>query len=146
MNIFNMKNLRKGSAPSGVEPIADLDALIQAPIPFKCLGRIHYLKPVSTQVFFEVTNALARMSTMKDQAGDLGEDQLLDLYFGLFSAVCDSISRADLKRMSQAQCAALLQLVIDTITGKVHADIEEKKKTGSHQEIVRLKEDTQPQS
>lgn len=145
MRIFDFKS-RKASAPSGAEPIADLDALIQSPIPFKCLGRIHYLKPVSTQVFFEVTNALARMSTMKDAAGTLGEERLLDLYFGLFSAVCDTLSRNDLKRMSQAQCAALLQLVIDTITGKVHADIEEKKKTGIGQGIVRLMEDTQPQS
>jgi hypothetical protein len=145
MKIFDFKS-RKASAPSGAEPIADLDALIQSPIPFKCLGRIHYLKPVSTKVFFEVTNALARMSTMKEQAGELGHKELLDLYFGLFSAVCDTISRQDLERMSQAQCAALLQLVIDTITGKVHADIEQKKKTGMGPGIVRLKEDTQQPS
>lgn len=108
--------------------ISDLDALVEKPIAFRLFGKNHVIKPITTEDFFKVTNALNSLDEMK-RTGTYTEGDLIDSYAELFCSVCDTITKEDIRtKMAQPQIVALLALIIDAITGKAHQDIEKKKR------------------
>ena len=115
------------------EIITDLDALISKPIAFLYQGKKHLIKPITTEVFFKITNALARMSSMKDKK-DLTEKELVQMYVDCFSSVCETIGAKEVEGMTNAQCGALLQAILDCVNGRAHIE-DEKKKTIDHPPI-----------
>lgn len=113
-----------------VEPVTDLDQILAEPVPFRFKGRIHYLKPVALDEFLKFTNAQMKMVEFlkSEDSGPQTAEDLAKKYHAVISSVCDTIKVKDILSMSQAQVAALFQLVVDRIAGQVDLGDGEKKK------------------
>jgi len=111
-----------------VAPVADLDAIIADPIPFRFKGKIHYIKPIELGEFMKFANAQVELSKSSEVDSLLTAEMLAKRYHKVVSSVCDSISLDDIMEMSQAQIAALYQLVVDAITGQVETGDVKKKR------------------
>lgn len=123
--IFNLKPTRQDNIPV----VSDLDAMISSAVPFRFMGKVHYIKPISVLEFYQYTQALGKLVELKDAEKVTGEE-LVDHYFNLFKTVCDSITHHDIERMTTSQASALFALTLDCVTGKAQAvQDEEKKKT-----------------
>ena len=125
MSLFNLKPVR-----ADIPVVSDLDAMIADSVPFRFAGKIHHIKPISVLEFYQYTQALGKLMELKDSAKVTGED-LVDAYFNLFRSVCDTITHADIEKMTTAQAGALFALTIECVTGKAQGDESElvKKKT-----------------
>ena len=127
MKLINFKPSRS-KVLEDVDLVSDLDALIEKPITFRVLGKIHKIKPISTKEFFRVLNSLDRLNRLNRLDGKFTDKDLLDAYVELVGSVCETIGKSEILQMSQAQVIALVQLIIDSISGKTHAEFEKKKK------------------
>lgn len=107
--------------------VSDLDKMIAEPLAFKLHGRVHKIEPISVKEFYAYSNALARLNVLRDSKSIEKED-LVDAYFELYKSVISTIKLQDVEDMTQAQAAALFQLIIDVVTGRAYAPDEEKKK------------------
>lgn len=108
-----------------VEVVADLDALVNDEVAFKFNGKTYKIKPLETGEAFIVWQNLSKLE--KFEVGDLVEfKEVIDFYADLFHSVCPEITRSDVEIMSQPQCAALLQLILDTVTGRVFTESKKK--------------------
>lgn len=107
-------------------PVADLDAIVAVPVPFRFKGKIHELKPFSLAEFFKFMNAKVSLENVLTGAAPPTPRDLAKQYHGVVSAVCDTITVEDILSMEQVQIAALYQLIIDMVTGQV--DLGEGKK------------------
>ena len=133
LGFFKRKLMPARSAKS-YDTIADLDAMIVEPVSFKLHGKIHVIKPLTTEQFFILSANLNEIYKLKEQSNFTAE-QLIDKYYELMSTACKTITRKDIEDMEQYQVSALFELVVETITGKIFA---EKKK------IVPLTENKPP--
>ena len=124
MSILKLRPSRAQSKPTDV--IADLDALISNDVGFIFQGKTHRIKAITTENFFNVTNAIAKLDSMRN--GKYTKADLLGTYAGIFSSVCDTIGPSDIENMTQAQVGALFQLILDCVTGKSQVTDLEKKK------------------
>ena len=123
------------------ELVADFDAMTTDPVAFKLNGKIHEIKPISTGEFFAYANAYAKLMAMLDEKKlTINPGELIERYFELFYSVCPSITIEDIKNSNNAQVAGLYQLIIDTVTGRTHAD---QKKT--HQRMMAMAEASKDQ-
>lgn len=111
-----------------VEPVCDLDAILAEPVAFRWNGTIHYLKPMQLDEFLKYSNAQSKLMAEVSSETKLDPNTLIQRYHAVISSVCDTISVEDIKSMSQAQVAALYQLVIDLVTGQVVVPGDSKKK------------------
>lgn len=103
--------------------VADLDAMASEPFAFRLHGKNHVVKPIQLEEFLKYTNAYAQLwNKLDDKVKKITDEQLLDMYVDLFTSVCDTIKKDDVKKMSQAQIGALFQLISDAVTGKAHVD------------------------
>jgi len=129
--LINFKSVRgKVESENDSTLISDLDALIQEPITFRLFGKLHRIKPITTAEFFKVTNALNRIGELQGK-DKIGNEELTDLYLGIFQAVCDTIGKPEILQMTHSQILALFDLVMKTITGRIHAEVEDLKKKRS---------------
>lgn len=108
-----------------IEIVRDLDAIVANPVYFRLHGKNREIKPITTESYLVYVNNLSLLYSMKDKDG-LTTDELLTSYFNLVKSVCDDIEIDDIKKMSQQQIGALFQLILDTINGSAHADVEKK--------------------
>lgn len=115
--IFNMKQPRQDNIPV----VSDLDAMIASSVPFRFMGKVHYIKPISVLEFYQYTQALGKLMELKDNEKVSGEE-LVDHYFNLFKTVCDTITHSDIEKMTTSQASALFALTLDCVTGKAHGD------------------------
>lgn len=121
-------------ATQNIGPVADLDAIISEPVPFRFKGRIHYLKPMQLDEFLKFSNAQSTLiaalnaTAEDDKEKRLSGKRLAGMYHAIVASVCDTITLDDILSMEQAQVAALYQLVIDLVTGQVDPTGEGKKK------------------
>jgi hypothetical protein len=107
-------------------PVADLDAIVAEPVPFRSKGKVHYLKPFSLAEFLKFVNAKGNLE--KAMTGSaLTPEHLAHAYHAVIAAVCDTITVDDILSMEQVQVAALYQLVIDMVTGQVDSGDGKKK-------------------
>lgn len=120
---FNRKLMPARSSHS--EQIADLDAMIVEAVSFKLHGKIHTIKPLTTEQFLLLSSNLNKVYALRDK-GEVTADNLIDAYYELMHTASPTIKRKDIAEMSQYQVSALFELVVETITGKLFA---EKKKT-----------------
>lgn len=105
------------------ELVADFDAMSTDPVAFKLNGKIHEIKPITTGEFFAYANAFAKLMAMLDEKKiTIQPSELIERYYELFKSVCDTITIDDIRNSNNAQVAGLYQLVVDTVTGKTHAD------------------------
>lgn len=130
MSLFQLRPARTNvTSPSdglGPQVVADIDAIEVRPVAFKWKGKLHTIKPVSTKEYLKVTEVFGKMDAL-GKTSNYTVEQLVDVYAELIMTLCNTIKREDILEMSQAQVGALLQLVIDHVTGRVAQD--EKKKT-----------------
>lgn len=114
------------SAHEEPEIIADMDALISEPSYFKLHDKVHKISPMLVGEFFRVSEALAGIHKL-DEVDKITLSECIDKYYNIIHAVCPTITKMDIQNASQAQIAAVLQHVIEHITGVAHTS--EKKKT-----------------
>lgn len=111
------------------DPIADLDAIVCDPVPFRFNGKIHVLKPIELGDFLRFTNAQSvLMRAASNDEAPITPKELAQKFHSVFSSVCETITIDDVMRMSQVQVAALYQLVIDMVTGQVETGDGKKKR------------------
>lgn len=111
-----------------IGPVADLDAIVADPIPFRFKGKIHVLKPIALDDFLKFTNAQAELLRAANDEVKLSAKELATKYHRLFASVCETISLDDVLGMEQVQIAALYQLIIDMTTGQVDMGDGKKKR------------------
>jgi len=122
---------RSGHIGEDVRIITDLDRMVAGPVAFRWKGRIHYLRPMSTELFLKVLNEISKLSQLYNKTGTddrkASEEEMLRVYSGIFSAVCDTISYSDIKKMNYAQISALYREIMVLVTGKDFTEATEKK-------------------
>lgn len=125
---MSLSFIKKKHTDIVVEVVSDLDRLISKPVGFRLLGRVHAIKPMSTEQFLVVSNELGKIDSLIRRARESGvsSDYAVDRYFKLFSACIDTITKEDLNKMTYPQIAALFQLILNCVNGK--AQVEEEKK------------------
>jgi hypothetical protein len=105
--------------------IADLDALVNEPVYFKVLGKVHKIEPISSETFLRFTNGYHKIMGLNDRK-DLTPDDVIDAYYQIFNSVCKTITRKDVENMKQVQIGGVFQVIVDAVTGKIFSP--EKKK------------------
>jgi len=131
MKLWNKFKPVRDKHVGDVEVVADLDALISDDIAFRFGGKTYKIKPLEAGEAFIVWQNLSKLEGLTKR-DEVTFTEVLDFYTDLFSSVCPEIKRSDVEQMSQPQCAALLQLILDTVTGRVFS--ESKKKVGMMRE------------
>lgn len=127
MSLFKFKPTRDEHQNQDV--ILDLDKLISEPQSFRWDGRVHLIKPITTETFFRVTDKIAKLDQLHDPS-KMTEESFIQAYADVFSAVCDTITKKDVSQMTTPQRGALLQYILDCVRGRTQADqSQEKKKT-----------------
>lgn len=108
-----------------IHVVVDLDRMIAKPVGVEFKGKIHFIKPMSQEVFMSTVNGMARLDMMRKRS-DLTKDELINAYTDVFSKCCDTIHKKQVLEMTDAQIGAFFQHVIDCITGRAHADDQKK--------------------
>lgn len=113
-----------------VEVYANLDKLIAEPLKFELFGKVRRLKPVTTEEFYKLVNALVTFNDLTAQT-DTTPDQVIDKISDVFCSICDDITREDVSKMNRIQIGALYSLIMEHAYGKSHKLTPEdlKKKT-----------------
>lgn len=126
MGIFSLKPTRSETKETA-HVVADIDAIDVRPALFRWQGKAHKLRPVTTREYLKVTETFAKMDAL-GKAGNYTADDLVTVYAELIGSICDTIKREDVLKMTQAQVAAVLQLIIDHVTGRIPTETEKKNK------------------
>lgn len=122
MGLFSVKPTR--NEHQEVNLIADLDALVADPTAFRFKGRTHVIKPITTKEFYKyLTASLRVVNVLKDPKAT--KDEVIESAHAVIASVCDSITAVDVENMTHPQITALLNLVIETVSGK--SQVEKKK-------------------
>jgi hypothetical protein len=124
-NPFRHHMSRFFRSPGDIKTIADFDKICAKPIPFKWMGKIHYLEPIDLENFVETAEVMSQVFMKMEQAKTglkFPTNDLLDMYALSIGSVCKSISRSDLATAPIAKTRALLQLCYDHITGRITYD------------------------
>lgn len=110
------------------KPFVDLDALVSESVKFKFKGETHEIKPITVEAFMRFNNAWFDLQYMIE-TGDIDETSSMDVSVNLIKSVCDSLPEDRIrKEMAVAQIGALVQLIIETITGRDTDEEDIKKK------------------
>ena len=128
--LFSLRPNRDNNKAAQAHVVADIDAIDVKPVAFKWADKIHVLRPITTKEYLKVTETFAKMERLSKEGGYTC-DELVDVYAELLASLCDTITRADIMRMTQAQVGAVLQLIIDHVTGRV----EKKKMTAPQPQV-----------
>lgn len=116
MGLLNLKPARSKAMPSG-DPVVDLDALIAEPVTFRFEGKTHVVQPIDTRTYLAVTNELIKIQgLLKSEKAE--KKEVIESYAAIFSAVCETISIKDVERMTLAQTGALLQMIMECVSGR----------------------------
>jgi len=118
-----LKTLRpaRQEASADTRIVVDLDRLAAEPIGFRFKGRVHTIKPITTERFLVAMNEWAELMALEKQT-KLDQQKVIDRFVNIFAAVCDTITRQDVLDMTLAQRGALLQQVFEIITGKAFSE------------------------
>ncbi len=131
MGVFKLRPARPE-----VKVIADIDEIISQPIGFRFNGRIYTIQPISTRVFVHVAQELQSFTQLlkKKETEEITEDEIYNSYYRWVKSVCPEISQADIRKMTVAQLNALMNLIIEHMTGRTAKEMlgdAEKKKMNS---------------
>lgn len=112
--------VRQKYSEAAQNAVADLDAILTEPVSFKLHGKSHVINPLSVEKFMVLTAAIVDINELQKKS-DITPSELIDKYYALMNGVCPSIKRKDIEDMTQQQVAALYEIVMNTITGKIFA-------------------------
>lgn len=113
--------------PANSNLIADLDAMLVEPVHFRFQGKDHVIKPLTVEQFMRVTADLERIYDLKAIKDKVTPQQLIDIYYDLVHDLCPTVSKKDIEMASQVQIAAMFEMIVQTITGKIFVDTDKKK-------------------
>jgi len=99
--------------------VADIDAIEVNPVAFKWNGKAHYLRPVSTKEYLKIAEIFVRMDNLNKNQSEYSVNDLVDVYSELISSLCNTITKKDVLSMTQVQVAAIIQLIIEHVTGRI---------------------------
>lgn len=110
------------------KPFTDLDALVEESVSFKFKGNVYTLKPMSIETFMKFSNAWWNLQeTIKQET--ISSEESMNISVDLIRSVCDDLPEELIRtQMSVVQVAALIQMVIEKVTGRDSSDEELKKK------------------
>jgi len=115
--------------------VSDFDKLVSEPVGFKFLGRVWKIKPVTNEIFMQVTLQYGKLVGFLQGEGELQGDALFEEYLKFIHPVCPEFKLEDLKKMNMPQLNALIGLIMKHLTGNVYSEANasteenEKKKT-----------------
>ena len=101
--------------------VADLDAIKSEPVGFVLHGKEFTIQPLDVVGFMSMLDEYMTLMDLKKME-NVTPEALVERYFNCFSKVIPEITKKDINAMTHQQCAALYELVMDTITGKVFAE------------------------
>lgn len=109
---------------SGRPPVmvADLDALLTEKVSFRLLGKVWTIEPFSVEQFAMFSKAYFDLTQLSKNDRVVSPDELAEAYEKMTEAAGLSLTKEDIKKMSQQQAAALFQLLTDMHTGHLFAD------------------------
>lgn len=122
MALFNIKPTR-AQAEEKVDLICDLDVIAETKSTVKIFGKTHYLKPVTTEVFFQFAGAYADIAKMSNSS----PEEINEQYGKLVNSVCPTITKKNVEQMTMVQKWALVNGLANKILGQPQDG--EKKKT-----------------
>lgn len=106
--------------------VADLDAIKAEPVGFYLHGKLYVIRPMSLEKFLESIDSYMSLLSLKEKK-EITPEELIEKYYNTFSHMIPDLTKEDISNMEQQQVAALYELCMDTITGKVFAPTEKKK-------------------
>lgn len=101
------------------ELYADLDALASRTVSFKFQGVSYKIGPIDTINFMEFSNALIALQDLVLSEKTIAPDELRMKYTNLFKSVCSQITDDTVKAMEIPQVAAVFQLIVDSVLGRI---------------------------
>ena len=126
---FFKKLMPTRNAHEGVNMVADLDSMISKPVGIRLFGKVHQIKPMDQETFLKTVNSLAQMDFLRKQR-DVNREKILDGYAVIFASCCNSISRKDVEKMTEAQISGFFNQVILQVQGvSSMSDSDQKKKS-----------------
>ncbi len=105
--------------------VADLDAIKATPVGFYLHGKMFVIRPMSLEKFLESVDSYVDLLSLKEKT-EVTAVELIEKYHATFSKMIPELKKSDIENMEQQQVAALYELCMDTITGRIFAG--EKKK------------------
>lgn len=108
-----------------VRVVTDLDRLISEPVGFMLHGQVRRIKPLTQENFLYMVNELAALDMLRSEK-ERNPEKIRAAYMALFKKACEPITDEDLKRMTDAQIGALVQQIIECVTGRAQASGEKK--------------------
>lgn len=108
-----------------VKVIVDLDRLISESVGFMLHGKLRRIKSMTQENFLRVVNELAALDLMRAKS-ERDPKALHAAYIKLFKQACEPINDEDLNKMTDAQIGALVQNIIECVTGRAQASGEKK--------------------
>lgn len=118
------------------KPFVDLDALITESVKFKFKGNTYEIKPIALDSFMKFNNAWFDLQQMIKE-NRVNEDESMDVSVSLIKSVCDNLPEELIrKEMTVAQIGCLVQLIVETVTGRDTDEDSIKKK------VFKLREKT----
>jgi hypothetical protein len=130
LNLFKLRPTRDAAISDDVV-VSDLDAIAGKEVAFKWRGRKYLIRPMTTEQFFNLSRQLVeldKLTHVKDDNGDALLGRWAAAYAKLFKIACPEITLNDVEDMTQAQIAALFNLILECVAGKAQVDIEKKKR------------------
>lgn len=113
---------RSGTAAgSEAKLVSDLDRMLTESIAFRLHGKVHRINPITVEEFYKFTKAFSLVGGLK--AEGISPAEAVTLYHQVISSVAPTVSRKDIEDMTQSQVGALLQLVIEAVTGKAYTEV-----------------------
>ena len=132
MGLLTLRPARGKYASSDSPVVADLDALTAEPIHFKFQGNKHTIYPFTQVQFLRVMNRYSDIVN-RVQEKKLDREERNQLYADLFGQCCATIGRREVDMMTDPQIGALMQLIIDSVTGRIQGEAgkDQKKKVNT---------------
>ena len=113
---------------SSKDVFVDLDALQVEFTKFKYRGREFRIRPLSTMNFFEFSNGVAMINDLLKKKTEVVSVQEVDeAYIRFFTSCVDDLTSEDVLKMNMFQRAALMNLIVDHVQGRVQGDANGKK-------------------
>ncbi len=105
--------------------VADLDALVLEPVTIKLHGKSHILNPIDTITYLKFTNEIHKFYR---EENNYTPAEFVTKMHGIVSPLIPSITPQDIEKCSQTQVGALFNVCLNSVSGKLHTDVAQKKK------------------
>ena len=98
--------------------MADLDAILGGPVFFKLHGKSFEIKSVTTEAYLRFIKGLNEFNALTGKE-DLTVEEATDKTLAVFQPLIPELTADDLMKCTQPQVAALFNLVVERVQGKI---------------------------